>query len=120
VHVCVDEVQMDASGEPSAIFPIEVNLKAVADLRDPDVLAALALDAEDVTFNFRALGPAGRHSTQILGEACAACACIDGLLYPSAARDGGHALAVFETSLAPLGGSLTVHGPSGRVKHRLP
>ena len=120
VHVCVDEVQMDASPDPTVIFRIEVDLKAVADLRDPDVLAALALDADDVTFNFRSLGPAGRHSTQILGECCAQLACVDGLLYPSAAHAGGHALAVFEASLAALGGSLMVHGPSGRVKHRLP
>jgi RES domain-containing protein len=120
-HVCIAEVQMIAAPAVSyGIFAVELDLKAVVDLHDPAVLAALALAPADVTFNFRALGPAGRHATQLLGEACAAARCVDGLLFPSAAMPGGEAIAVFVASLAALGSSLTVHRPSGRVWQRLP
>jgi len=120
-HVCIDEVQADAPpARATTIFPIELDLKAVADLRDPAVLALVGLAAADVTFNFRSLGPHGRHATQLLGEHCASLGCIDGLLYPSAAHEGAHAIAVFEASLTTLGSSLTVRRPSGRVWQRLP
>jgi RES domain-containing protein len=120
-HVCIAEVQMLATPAVSyGIFAVELDLKAVVDLHDPAVLTALALTLEDVTFNFRSLGPGGRHATQLLGEACAAARCVDGLAFPSAAQPGGEALAVFVDSLAALGSSLTVHRPSGRVWQRLP
>ncbi len=120
-HVCVDEVQVHAvPARPTVIFPVEFDLKAVADLHDPDVLATLALTPDDVTFNFRSLGPRGRHVTQLLGECCASMRCVDGLLFPSAAQAGGRALAVLEACLAALGSSLTVHRPGGRVWQRLP
>jgi hypothetical protein len=64
--------------------------------------------------------PLEHQRTPLLGEACAAARCIDGLAFASAARPGGQALAVFVDSLATLGSSLTVHRPSGRVWQRLP
>jgi hypothetical protein len=120
-HVCLTEVQADAMPAKSyTLFPVELDLKAVVDLHDAAVLAALALTPAEVTFNFRSLGPGGRHATQLLGEACAAARCVDALAFPSAAQAGGEALAVFVDSLAALGSSLTVHRPSGRVWQRLP
>ena len=120
-HVCVSEVQMSAApSRATVIFPVVLALQAVVDLQDPEVLAALGLEPDDVTFNFRSLGPHGRHETQVLGECCARLGCVDGLLYPSAAQAGGEALAVFEASLAALGSSITVHRPNGRVWQKLP
>ena len=120
-HVCVAEVQADAlPADAVTIFPVEVDLKAVADLNDASVLVALGLTPADVVFNFRSLGRSGQHATQLLGECCAALGCIDGLMFPSAALVGGQALAVFEASLTTLGSSLTVRRPSGRVWQRLP
>src|SRR4051812_2974395 len=71
-HVCVDEVQLGTPpARPYVIFPVEIDLKAVVDLCDADVLAALALTRAELLFNFRSLGPGGRHVTQLLGETCA-------------------------------------------------
>jgi RES domain-containing protein len=120
-HVCVDEVQMDTNPpRATVIFPVEFDLRAVADLHDANVLAALGLTPADVTFNFRSLGPHAQHATQLLGECCATLGCIDGLLYPSAAHASGQALAVFVDSLPVLGSSLVVHKANGRVWQRLP
>jgi hypothetical protein len=119
---CLHETQ--ALGFPPAVItivPIQFDLRAVVDLRDPAVQAILQTNPNELSFNFRSL-PAGASPaiTQTLGERVAASGRIDGLLYESPARPGHIDLAVIEATLAPLGSSLLVNDPNSNLSDRLP
>ncbi len=102
---CLEEVQ--AFGFPSfsvAIVPVEVDLRAVVDLRDTSVLAALQLTINELRSNFRIPGMKSQPAlTQELGECAAASGCVDGFLYESLALNGKKNLAAirWEPSCGP-------------------
>lgn len=116
--------EIQAFGFPAhavAIVPVEVDLQAVLDLRDPAIQTALQLTSDHLAMNFRAI-PAGGPltETQELGECAAASGCVDGFLYESLAMPGSVNLAVFESNLAPLKSSLTVNDPANSLYETLP
>jgi RES domain-containing protein len=121
---CIEEIQ--AAGFPAfsvAIFPVQLDLKAVVDLRDPATLAALHLTPTGVAFNFRSLPPgAPPTDTQLLGERCSTLGCVDGLLFPSFARrpPTGPNIAIIEATLSVLGSSISVNDPNSNLVDRLP
>jgi hypothetical protein len=119
---CLAETQ--AFGWPRsaiALLPIELDLKAVVDLRVAAVQGALQLTQAELEFNFRSL-PIGSPpaSTQILGEAIALSGRVDGLLWESIANRGHRNLAVFEANLAGLGSSIRINDPKAKLFDRLP
>jgi hypothetical protein len=99
--------------------PVQFNLKAVVDLREPETQKLLDTDADELRINFRASGPRAA-PTQILGERCAVWGGIDGFLYESAALAGNADLAVFESALRALGSSLRVFDPINKLHDKLP
>lgn len=122
IPTALQEVQ--AFGFPAravAIVPVEVDLQAVVDLRDPVIQTSLQLTSRDLAMNFRAI-PAGgpRTETQELGECAATSGCVDGFLYESLAMPGSVNLAVFEDNLAPLKSSLIVDDPANTLHETLP
>jgi RES domain-containing protein len=115
---CLHEIQ--AFGWPpsaTVIVPVQFDLKAVVDLRDPRVQAALHTNSRELALNFRSSAPA---TTQELGEHCAASGRIDGLLFDSPAMPGKKNLAVFEASLTKLGSFLAVNDPNNNLVDSLP
>jgi hypothetical protein len=117
---CLNEGQIIGWPASSvAIIPVQFDLKAVVDLRDPHNQLLLQTTSNELSFNFRSL-PAGTAPTQILGERCAASGRIDASLYESPALTGKTSLAVFETSLSGLGSSLAVSDPLNNLHDRLP
>lgn len=117
---CLHEAQ--AFGWPASatvIVPVQFNLRAVVDLRDAKVQAALGTSAGELAMNFRSVtsGPA---ATQMLGERCAASTRIDGLLFDSPAMPGKANLAVLEAALNLLGASLAVNDPANSLFDSLP
>jgi RES domain-containing protein len=119
---CLSEVQ--ATGLPAlavAIIPVEVQLNACIDLRDPATLVNLQLTQVELAFNFRSL-PVGSPPTdmQVLGEHAAASGCVDGLLFESLALAGQTNLVVFEANLAGLNSKLTVNDPISKLFDQLP
>lgn len=103
------------------VVPVQVNLNALLDLRDPAVLTSLGTDASELARNFRPLNATGQEApSQALGEACSSSGLIDGLLYPSLALSGSTCLAVIEKALQPLGSSLSVNDPHSGLVDRLP
>lgn len=118
---CVYETQ--AFGSPLiavALIPVQFDLRAVVDLRDPAVQKTLNTSSTELSFNFRSLGvKAPPAETQTLGEQVAASGGIDGLLYESPANAGHADLAIIEDALAGLGSSVVADDPGG-VSDRLP
>jgi hypothetical protein len=117
---CLHEAQ--ALGWPAtstAIVPVQFDLKAIVDLRDPGVQSALQTNSGELAFNFRSLPP-GSAATQILGERCAASGRIDGLRCESPALAGKVDLAVIEVGLLTLRSSLTVADRLNNLHDRLP
>lgn len=115
---CLHEIQ--AFGWPpsaTVIVPVQFDLKAVVDLRDPKVQAVLHTNSAELALNFRSSAPA---ATQVLGERCAASGRIDGLLFDSPAMPGKANLAVFEASLTKLGSFLAVNDPNNNLVDSLP
>jgi RES domain-containing protein len=115
---CLHEIQ--AFGWPPAttvIVPVQFDLKAVVDLRDPKIQAALHTDSGELAINFRSSAAA---ATQELGERCAASGRIDSLLFDSPAMPGKANLAVFEAALTKLGSSLAVNDPANNLVDSLP
>lgn len=103
-----------------ALIPIQVDLHAVVDLRDPAVQKILRTNATELAFNFRSLGKsAPAAATQMLGERVAASGRIDGLIYESPVHAGHTDLAVVESALGALGSAVVVDDPEG-VSDRLP
>jgi len=104
-----------------AIIPVEFDLRAVVDLRDPAVHKLLQTDPVELSINFRSV-PAGvpPAPTQLLGESVAASLRIDGLLYESPARPGHGDLAVIKAALRPSGSSLVVNDPNNNLSDGLP
>ena len=121
---CLEEIQ--ATGFPPfsvGIVPVQLDLKAVLDLRDAKILGALHLTPNDLAFNFRSLPPGSPPTdTQLLGERCSALSCIDGLLFPSFALQPptGTNIAVIEATLPILGSSIFVDDPGSNLRDRLP
>jgi RES domain-containing protein len=122
VPTALQEIQ--AFGFPPhavVIVPVEVDLQAVVDLRDPAIQSALQLTSHNLAMNFRAISAGGPlAATQELGECAAASGCVDGFLYESRAMPGSVNLAVFENNLAPLKSSLTVNDPANTLHETLP
>ena len=117
---CLHEIQ--AFGWPAsatAIVPVEFDLKAVVDLRDPKVLTLLQTNSAEIAMNFRSIMP-GPAPTQVHGERCAASGRIDGLLFDSPALPGKADLAVFEAAVPLLGSSLAVNDPANNLFDSLP
>jgi hypothetical protein len=117
---CLHEIQ--AFGWPAsavAIVPVQLDLKAVVDLRNRDTQNLLDTNSGELAVNFRAIVPPPA-ATQRLGERCAALGGIDGLVYASAAAAGKIDLAVFEEALRTLGSSLTVFDPANELDDKLP
>jgi RES domain-containing protein len=118
----LDEAQ--ALGFPAtsiAIIPVQFDLRAVVDLRDPVVHKLLQIDAVELSMNFRSLPSGARPAvTQMLGERVAASPGIDGLLYESPARPGHLNLAVIEAALKRLGSSLVLNDPNNNLLDSLP
>ena len=111
-------VEAQAVGAPHlgvAIHPVEARLQAVVDLRDHTTQTMLQTTTAELQLNFR-LRP-NPAATQELGEACAKCGVIDGLLFASAAHQGGLNLAVIEANLAV--GALIVRDDGGGVLQQL-
>jgi hypothetical protein len=119
---CLSEVQ--AFGWPptsTAIIPVQVQLNAVIDLRDPAVLNALQLTATELAFNFRSLPPGSPPAeTQLLGECAAASGCVDGFFFESLAVSAKTNLVVFEANLRLLNSQLLVNDPQNNLIDRLP
>ena len=121
---CIEEVQ--AANFPAssvAIFPVELDLRAVIDVRNPATVGALQLTDRDVAFNFRSLpGGSPPADTQLLGERCAALGCVDGIFFPSFARQPPTEtnIAVIEATLSILGSSISVNDPRNNLVDRLP
>jgi hypothetical protein len=117
---CLHEAQL--FGSPliaAAVIPVQLDLRAVVDLRDAAVQKTLRTNGAELAFNFRSLGlKAPPAATQLLGERVATCRRIDGLIYESPAYPGHHDLAVIESALGALGSSLMVDDPGG-VSDRL-
>lgn len=104
-----------------ALIPVECDLRAVIDLRDPAVQKMLRTDANELSANFRSLTSRSAPSpTQWLGETVAASLRIDGLIYESPARPGHADLAVIEAALKPLGSSIMVNDPKNKLHDALP
>jgi len=104
-----------------AIIPVEFDLRAVVDLRDPAVHRLLQTDSVELSINFRSLPDGAPPApTQLLGESAAASLWIDGLLYESPARPGHIDLAVIESALKRLGSSLVVNDPNNKLSDVLP
>jgi RES domain-containing protein len=104
-----------------AIIPVQFDLRAVVDLREPVVHKLLQTDNVELSMNFRSLPPSARPAaTQILGERVAATLRTDGLLYESPARPGHLNLAVIETALRPLRSTLVVNDPNNNLSDALP
>ncbi len=117
---CLHEIQ--AFGWPpsaTVIVPVQFDLKAVVDLRDPKVQALLRTNSGELALNFRSATSAPA-PTQLLGERCAASGRIDGLLFESPAMSGKANLAVLEAALRVLGSSLAVNDPTNRLSDSLP
>jgi hypothetical protein len=119
---CLHEVQ--AFGFPPAavaIVPVQLQLRAVLDLRDTALVEALAITQADIAFNFRGLRAGSPPSDmQRLGEALAASGKVDGLLYESIARPGGSlCLAVFEAGVQALGSAVAVYDHVNHLVDRL-
>lgn len=117
---CLHEIQ--AFGWPpsaTVIVPVQFDLRAVVDLRDRTVQAALNTDSRELAANFRS-STSSPAQTQLLGERCAASGRIDGLLFVSPAMPGKTNLAVFEAALAALGSSLAVNDPNNNLVDALP
>jgi hypothetical protein len=117
---CLHEAQL--FGSPliaAAVIPLQLDLRAVVDLRDNAIQKILRTNAAELSFNFRSLGmKAPPAATQLLGERVAAGGRIDGLIYESPAYPGHNDLAVIESALGVLGSSLVVDDPGG-VSDRL-
>jgi len=118
---CLREAQLfGAPLIPVALIPVELDLRAVVDLRDSQLQKILRTNHAELAFNFRSLGiKAPAAATQILGERVAASGRIDGLIYASPAHPGHKDLAIIESALRVLGSSLAVNDPGG-VSDRLP
>jgi RES domain-containing protein len=117
---CLHEIQ--AFGWPpsaTVIVPVQIDLKAVVDLRDPIVQKTLRTNSKELAINFRAI-TSGPTPTQRLGESCAASLRIDGILFDSPALPGKTNLAVIEAALTPLGSSLAVEDPANSLRDSLP
>jgi len=119
---CLAEVQ--AFGFPPSsvtIVPVAINLQAVLDLTDPQILATLQLATNELAFNFRVLGPTSPPApTQELGECAAASGRIDGILFRSLGHPTGINLAVVESNLRRLGSSLSVSDQKNNLYDTLP
>ncbi len=118
---CLHEAQLYGSPLISvALIPVQLDLRAVVDLRTPTVQKILRTNDAELMFNFRSVAAkAASAATQILGERVAASGRIDGLLYASPAHAGHADLAIIETALSGLGSSAVVTDPGG-VSDRLP
>ena len=104
-----------------AIVPVECNLHAVVDLRDPAVQALLHTNHLELSANFRSLAPGSPPSpTQLLGERVSASLRIDGLIYDSSARPGHTNLALIEAALKALGSFAAVNDPNNKLFDSLP
>jgi hypothetical protein len=98
----------------TAIVPVQFDLKAVVDLRDPRVQTILQTSSTEIAMNFRSV-TAGPAPTQRLGERCVASGRIDGLLFDSPAMPGKANLAVLEAALVALGSTLAVNDPANNL-----
>lgn len=122
IDTALDEVQ--AFGFPAravTIVPVQIDLKAIVDLRDVNTRTTLQLTANDLSVNFRAVRPGAPPTlAQALGERTAASGCVDGLIFESLARPGAVNLAVFEANLRNLSSSITVNDPTNNLHDTLP
>jgi hypothetical protein len=120
-HVtCLHEIQV--FGWPpfaTAVVPVQFDLKAIVDLRDPSVQTILQTNSSEIAMNFRSI-TAGPAPTQMLGECCGASGRIDGPLFDSPAMPGKANLAVLEAALTVLGSSLVVNDPTNNLFDSLP
>jgi RES domain-containing protein len=117
---CLHEIQAFSwPATSTAIIPVQFDLKAVVDLRDPHVQGLLHTCAADLASNFRSVVSITA-PTQVLGERCASFGRIDGPLFESPAVPGKADLAVIETALPTLGSSLTVADLQNNLHDRLP
>ena len=115
--------EVQAFGFPShavAIVPVQVDLKAVIDLRDAKTLATLQLSPVELAINFRTAPPGTTSATQDLGECAAANGIVDGLIYESLAVPGAINLAVIEANLSRLMSSVKVNDPANQLHDALP
>lgn len=96
---------------------MQVDLRAVVDLRGVSAQSLLQISPKELALNFRATA---RSATQELGERAAASRCVDGFLYDSVALRGTVNLAVFEESLSALGSTISVDDPANGLAARLP
>jgi len=103
-----------------AFAPVEYQLEAVLDLTSPDIQTRLQTTDRELTDNFRSVAAHEHTATQLLGEALAASGRFDGIYYASAARAGGHCLAVILDALEPLGGVLRVFDRRNGIDEQRP
>lgn len=117
-------MEIQAFGFPPsavAIVPVEVELQAVVDLRDPAIQSALHLSASSLAMNFRTVPLGGTPTeSQELGECAAVSRVIDGFLYESLATPGSVNLAVFENNLVLRQSSLAVNDSANNLYESLP
>jgi RES domain-containing protein len=114
--------EIQAFGWPptaTAVVPVQFDLKAVIDLRDPNVQTTLQTSSAEIALNFRSLA-AGPAPTQVLGERCCISGQIDGLLFESPAMPRKANLAVFEAALILLRSSIAVNDPNNNLFDSLP
>ena len=119
---CLHEAQLFGSPiVPVALVPIALDLHAIVDLRTREVQKILRTTRTELLFDFRSLATKFQPApTQVLGEAVAASARIDGLLYESPALAGDADLAIIEKTLLSLGYSVVVTDSSSGLSARLP
>jgi len=122
IDTALQEVQaFGFPGRSIAIVPVQVDLQAVVDLRDANILGALQITAHDLSVNFRTVPPEATPAlTQELGDRAAASGAVDGFIFESLARPGTINLAVFEANLTSLNSSLVVNDPANNLHDTLP
>ena len=103
-----------------AIVPVQVDLKAVIDLRDANTQASLQLSSVELAMNFRTAPLGTTTVTQELGECAAVSGIVDGLIYESLAVPGAANLAVIEANLSGLMSSVSVYDPANNLHDTLP
>lgn len=118
-QTCLDETNAFAFPTAITIFPVQVRLVAVLDVAAAAVLQILQTTTAELSANFRSSTSAT--PSQRLGELCAQSGRIDGLLFESVARQGGHKnLVVFESCLRALGSSIVCTNPLSGKPDGLP
>lgn len=103
-------------GPPKVLVSVDYALRAVLDLRQPEVLEALGATTDELRAEWLLRQQSGAQvPTQELGEAAYALGTVEALWAPSARLEGASNLVVFPDRLHP-GSHLTLYDPDGLLR----